>query len=367
MLINNLQAHIALSRSIIDTAIARVLDRAWLVLGPEVKEFESAFAAYVGVSHCVSVANGTDALELALRAADVKQGDLVATVANAGMYTTLAMRAAGARPFFMDVSAENMLVDKREVTRAIAAGVKAVVITHLYGLAVPQIQSMVESCRAAGIKIIEDCAQAHGAEIEGRKVGAFGDMACFSFYPTKNLGALGDGGAIVSNDDDLASTASKLRQYGWSSKYNVELPGARNSRLDELQAAILLDFLPLLDSWNEKRRHVARAYGEGIKHPSVELPRAFTKNYVAHLYVIKTKERESLRNHLQQKGICSDIHYPVPDHRQPILQGETDLVPLPQTEQLAGEILTLPCYPEMTDEEVAQVIDAVNTWPHPQT
>lgn len=364
MLINNLQAHITQSRSIIDAAIARVLDRAWLVLGPEVKEFEAAFAGYVGVSHCVSVANGTDALELALRAAGVQPGDSVATVANAGMYTTLAMRATGARPFFMDVSPASMLVNESEVARAIAANVKVIVVTHLYGLAVPEISKIVKSCRAAGIKVIEDCAQAHGAEIDGKKVGSFGDMACFSFYPTKNLGALGDGGAVVSNDDSLAAAVSRLRQYGWSSKYNVELPGARNSRLDELQAAILLGFLPLLDTWNERRRHIAQSYGEKIKHPAVVLPSAFGKNYVAHLYVIKTKGRDALRSHLQEQGISSEIHYPVPDHQQPILKGETDLIILPNTEALANDILTLPCYPEMTDEEITQVINAVNAWSH---
>lgn len=362
ILINDLGAHSKVLRPVIDDAIARVLSRGWFVLGPEVTAFEGEFARYVGVAKCVSLANGTDALELALRAVGISAGDTVATVANAGMYTTTALIAINAKPFFMDVDAESCVVRLAECERAIAAGVKAVVVTHLYGYAVPELKAIAELCSARGVPLVEDCAQAHGAKIDGKMVGSFGDIACFSFYPTKNLGALGDGGAVATNNASLADTVARLRQYGWSAKYEVTLGHASNSRLDELQAAILRGFLPLLDGWNERRRKIAELYATLISHPNIKLPEFNAEEYVGHLYVIKTENPAALREHLKAKDIASEVHYPIPDYRQPVFKNVYADISLANTEALAKSILTLPCYPELTDEQVLQIAEAVNSW-----
>ena len=365
MLINNLSAHFTSYRSAIDSAIKRVLDRAWFVLGPEVESFEKSFANFIQTTNCCSVANGTDALEIALRSCGVNTGDKVATVANAGMYASTAILSIGGTPFFLDVDLDTHLVMKSEVDRAIASGVKAIVVTHLYGLAQIEIAAIAASCRTAGVKLIEDCAQAHGAIVNGMRVGSFGDAGCFSFYPTKNLGALGDGGAVVCRDAEFAAKVTQLRQYGWESKYQVELTGARNSRLDEIQAAVLSELLPHLDIWNARRREIASRYSCSIVHPAVTLPSVRGDDYVAHLFVVRSAERDSLRQHLLKLDIATDVHYPIPDHRQPVFGSSLANVHLPNTEQLAQEVLTLPCYPEMSLTEVEHVISAVNTWKVP--
>jgi len=362
MLINDLSLKISNNRKAIDAAIALVLNRSWLVLGPEVNEFESTFSSYIGVKFCRTVANGTDALEIGLRALGVKQGDKVATVANAGFYTSTALLAIGAEPYYLDVDLETRVVSLTEIERAIKAQVKAIVVTHLYGKAVSDIVEIAAKCSAAGVLLVEDCAQAHGAKIDGKQVGSFGDIACFSFYPTKNLGALGDGGAIVTNDPALSEGVARLRQYGWSLKYQVELSGARNSRLDEMQAAILSVFLPHLDSWNIRRREIATAYSTQIKNDALRLPAIGGEDYVAHLYVVRTQHRLSLQAHLRSHEIASDIHYPIPDTKQPVFKSRFANISLPNTELLAEEVITLPCYPEMTDSDVQQVIAAVNSW-----
>lgn len=362
MLVNNLSAHVSRHRTAVDTAIKRVLDRSWFVLGPEVEAFEKLFSAYIGISHCCSVANGTDALELALRALGVQAEDKVATVANAGMYTTTAALAIGAKPVFMDVGLENFVVTLEEVDRILHQGVKAIVVTHLHGRAIPQIAEIAEQCQKAKVILVEDCAQAHGARVGVKQVGSFGDAGCFSFYPTKNLGALGDGGAVVCRDAALAEKVGRLRQYGWTGKYQVDLVGARNSRLDEIQAAILSEFLPHLDSWNMRRREIAVRYSTEISHPNLVLPPIGEESYVAHLYVIRSPQRDALREHLRRQDIATDIHYPIPDYRQSVFEGLYANICLANTEQLAQEILTLPCYPEMTRDEVTRVIDAVNSF-----
>lgn len=360
--INSLSAHSRVLRPQIEKAIARVLDRGWFILGPEVKEFEENFAKYVGVERCVSLANGTDAIELSLRAVGIKAGDLVATVANAGMYTTTALIAIGAKPLFLDVDLETKVTTLAECKRAINAGVKAIVVTHLYGKALPEIKEIASFCKEKTIPLIEDCAQCHGAKIDGKMTGSFGDIASFSFYPTKNLGALGDGGAIATNNKDLADVVARLRQYGWTSKYEVALAGASNSRLDEMQAAILLEFLPLLGSWNERRRQIATLYSQLIKNSAIGLPKFSGEEYVAHLYVVRTQKPDSLREHLKSKGVASEVHYPIPDYRQPAFGDTYKNISLANTELLSNSILTLPCYPEMTDEEVKIVAEAVNSW-----
>lgn len=360
--INNLSARIDQHKTQIRVAIDRVIASGWLVLGPEVRQFEQAFAAYLGASHCVSLANGTDAIELALKAMGVSAGDQVATVANAGMYTTTALRAIGAEPYFMDVDLDTRGATFAEITRAIEAGVKAVVVTHLYGLAVPEIAVIAEYCAQENIPLLEDCAQAHGAQINGKRVGTFGDAASFSFYPTKNLGALGDGGAVVTNNPGIAKKVGLLRQYGWTAKYKVEMPGARNSRLDEIQAAILSELLPYLDGWNTRRREIAARYSSEISHPNIVLPPVGKEDYVAHLYVVRSPQRDALRVHLRNCEIASDVHYPIPDYRQPVFAGLYANICLANTEKLVQEILTLPCYPEMARGDVNIVIDAVNTF-----
>jgi dTDP-3-amino-2,3,6-trideoxy-4-keto-D-glucose/dTDP-3-amino-3,4,6-trideoxy-alpha-D-glucose/dTDP-2,6-dideoxy-D-kanosamine transaminase len=362
MNINDLSARIRSYNSRLEEAVHRVIGSGWFVLGPEVKRFEQSFADYLGTAHCISLANGTDAIELALQALGVERGDRVATVANAGMYTTTALLVIGAEPFFLDVEVASRNTTLAEVERALAAGVKAVVVTHLYGLAVPQIRQIAECCARQGVPLLEDCAQAHGARVEGRCVGTFGDAASFSFYPTKNLGALGDGGAVVTGNGAIAEKVMRLRQYGWTTKYQVELSGARNSRLDEMQAAILSVFLPDLDAANARRREIAACYSAGLIHPDVSLPAQTGDDYVAHLYVVQSARRDTLRAHLRDCEIATDVHYPIPDYRQPVFGNRFESVRLENTERLTCEILTLPCYPEMTDAQVGQVIDAVNAW-----
>ncbi len=365
ILINNLSTKMANYRHDVNEAIARVLDSSEFILGSETKNFESQFARYIQVNHCCCVANGTDAIELALRAIGLQSGDKIATVANASMYSCTGIIAIGGIPIFMDVDLKSNLVTLNEVVTAISRGVKAVIVTHLYGQAIPEIKEIAEICRTAGVFLIEDCAQAHGAIVQNRKVGSFGDVGCFSFYPTKNLGGLGDGGAIVTNSSKIGKTLTQLRQYGWSEKYKVELAGGRNSRIDEIQASLLSTFLPYLNGWNDRRREIASQYTCNITNHHVILPPVRGSDYVAHLYVLRSKERNSLREFLKSVGIMSDIHYPIPDYCQPIFENRFSHLYLPNTEQLAKEVLTLPCYPEMTQTDVDKVISAVNNWPNP--
>jgi dTDP-4-amino-4,6-dideoxygalactose transaminase len=339
-----------------------VIGSGWFVLGRELEAFEAEFAAYCGAAHCIGVANGTDALELALRASGVGPGGRVLTVANAGAYSTTAIRAAGAEPVFVDIDDGTLLVDAAELGRQLAsARASALIVTHLYGRLVPAIGEIAAAARRAGVPLIEDCAQAHGARLGGRMAGTFGDFGCFSFYPTKNLGALGDGGALVTGSAERRDRVRMLRQYGWAGKYRIELAGGRNSRLDEVQAAVLRVKLPKLDGWNERRREIAHQLTRGIRHPKVRCPQHAGEDYVAHLYVVRTAERGSLQEHLRARGIASDVHYPLLDYQQPAF-GAGDEYRNPVAERACREVLTLPCFPEMTDDEVAAVVEAVNGW-----
>jgi len=338
--------------------VNRVLASGWYILGRECAAFEEEFAAYCGVPYCVSVANGTDALELALRSLAIGPGDTVATVANAGGYSTTAIRAAGAEPLFIDIDAATMNMSAPDLTARLTPRVRAVIATHLYGR-MADVPALLAVATAAGVPMIEDCAQAHGASLAGRKAGSWGALACFSFYPTKNLGALGDGGAITTADAQLAGKVRSLRQYGWSSKYHSAEYG-RNSRMDEMQAAILRAKLPHLDSWNARRRQIAKAYNAALTGQPVVCPPVAGEDYVAHLYVLRTGSRDEMRAALRNRGIATDIHYPVPDHLQhAALAAHAEPGPLPQTEQSAREVLTLPCYAELEDSEVATVAAAL--------
>ena len=278
------------------------------------------------------------------------------------MYSSIAILATGAIPLYVDVFADTMLIDVQDVLRTLANHkVDAIIVTHLYGL-LANIEEIVTIARKYGVPVIEDCAQSHGASRLGKKAGSFGDIACFSFYPTKNLGAIGDGGAIVTSRKDLSDRVKSFRQYGWSSKYTLTLPGGRNSRLDEIQAAILRVKLPLLDQWNNRRRNIAARYSKGIDNVKVITPKVYGEEYVAHLYVIRSDNRDELRQYLTESGVPSDVHYPIPDYAQPAYSQHFSGKQFPITECVSSQVLTLPCFPEMTDDEVNIVIDCVNSW-----
>ena len=342
-------------------ALGDVLDSGAFVLGHECARFETAFAAWCGARHCVGVANGTDAIEIALRALGIGASDAVATVANAGGYATTAIIACGATPVYVDVDNVTCNIDVAALAAAIAEGVRAVVLTHLYGrLATPA--AVAKLCAAAGIHLIEDCAQAHGAKLGGRRAGTFGVTGCFSFYPTKNLGALGDGGAIVTDDAGVADKVRRLRQYGWQAKYQSTDAGGRNSRLDELQAAVLSLKLPYVDAQNARRRAIATRYTERISNPAIDVPMRDGEADVVHLFVVRSRHRDVLAAHLRREGVQTDVHYPLPDHRQPVFGARFATTKLPVTERLANEVLTLPCHPAMTDDEVSHVIAACSAF-----
>lgn len=366
---NDLKRAHPLLQGELKAAAARVIDSGWTILGPEVEAFEQAWAQHAGAAFCVGVASGSDALQLALRALDLGPGDRVLTVANAGGYATQAILAIGAQPVFVDIDADSLLLDRDALRAALVPGVRALVVTHLYGrmAAMPEILAL---CRAAGVPVIEDAAQAHGAAWDGRRAGGWGDLSCFSFYPTKNLGALGDGGAVCCSDPALATRLRQLRQYGWQPKYRVQLAGGMNSRLDEMQAAFLRVLLPSLEAANTARRRVADRYLAVLADlPGGARPaRPAAAVDVAHLFVLRHPDRDGLRARLLQRGIQTDIHYPVADHLQPgfaLRAAQLGQAPLPtagalpHTERACADILSLPCHPWLEDGEVARVEDAL--------
>ncbi|HLM06893.1 MAG TPA: DegT/DnrJ/EryC1/StrS family aminotransferase [Blastococcus sp.] len=342
-------------------AVDQVLTSGWYVLGPQHDAFEREFAAATGAAHCVGVANGTDALELALLGAGCRPGDEVVTAANAGMYTATAARKAGLVPRFADVAPDTLLLTAATVEPALTPRTRAVVVTHLYGR-LADVGPLRDLCRAAGVALVEDCAQAAGATGPEGPAGSLADIAAFSFFPTKNLGALGDAGAVVTSDPDRAALVRRLGQYGWSSKYTVSEPNGRNSRLDELQAAVLRVKLPHLAGWNARRREIVARYADALgsgPRRMVHGADAGSPAYVGHLAVVSGPDREGDRAVLAEAGIRTDVHYPVPDHRQPVLAGATAGLSLPVTERAATEILTLPCFAEMTETEIERVFDVL--------
>lgn len=339
----------------------RVITSHWYVLGNEVSSFEQEFAAYCCTSACVSLANGTDALELGLRALDVGADDPVMLAANAGFYGSTAVHAIGATPVYIDVDPETLTMSAgalREELRKVRP--KAIIVTHLYGQ-LADIESIAAIAGEAKIPVVEDCAQSHGAARGGRRAGSFGTIGCFSFYPTKNLGALGDGGAVVTNSAELDTRLRQLRQYGWRTKYHVDVSGGRNSRLDEMQAAILREKLPHLDRWNAERRRIARRYNEAFSDLPLRCPASVGDDYVAHLYVLRISGRDAFRAFLREHGVTTDVHYPVPDHHQAAYASPAGSC-LPVTEAACGEVVSLPCFPGMTDKEVEHVSHAVRLY-----
>jgi dTDP-4-amino-4,6-dideoxygalactose transaminase len=344
----------------IDQCALIALDSGRWFFGEQVNSFETSFARYCGVKRALTVANGTDALEIALVVAGAK-GREVITVANAGGYTTTACRIIGAIPVYVDIDPDSLLMSPPAALLAVTPQTAAIVVTHLYGrLAdIHALRSGLISRGRQDITIIEDCAQSHGAVRNGHYAGSLGDMGIFSFYPTKNLGAIGDGGAIVCTDDDLARLIVQLRQYGWSERYHSVVPYGRNSRMDEIQAAILCVKLPYLDEWNARRRQIVQRYSEVALRPlSVWFDNSSA--FVAHLAIARHPERDRIRNFLQDLGVTTDIHYPIIDCDQPSQQVLPSVVhDLGVTRQVVNEIFTLPCFPEMTDEEVRYVCECL--------
>lgn len=328
------------------------------ILGAEVERFESEFADYLGGGLCVGVANGTDALELALRAAGVRPGNIVATVANSVSASAAAIQQIGARPLYVEIEEATMLmsVDALEDEFARGSGIAAVLPVHLYGNPA-DMPGIVDVCSANGAVVIEDCAQAHGARIHGRRAGTFGLAAAFSFYPTKNLGALGDGGAIFTRDTALRDEVRLLRQYGWRTRYISEVPGC-NSRLDEIQAAVLRSKLPSLDDSNARRTLIARRYSSRLAAQGLLLP-VVANGFEAvwHQYAIRTPDRDDLRRKLEHAGIFSSVLYPVPLHHQPAYLDAG--ISLPITERACKEVLCLPCHPGLDLEDVDRVCDVI--------
>jgi dTDP-3-amino-2,3,6-trideoxy-4-keto-D-glucose/dTDP-3-amino-3,4,6-trideoxy-alpha-D-glucose/dTDP-2,6-dideoxy-D-kanosamine transaminase len=337
----------------------RFLSSGRYVLGPEHEAFERDFADFLGVRHCVGVASGTDALELALVACGCRGGNAILTAANCGGYTTTAARKAGLRVRFADVDESTLGLSRSTVEAALTPDVKAVVVTHLYGL-LGDVEGVVELCRERGIVVIEDCAQAAGAQRDGRRAGAFGDGAAFSFYPTKNLAALGDGGAVATNNDEIAVRVRLLRQYGWETKYEVSLAGAQNSRLDELQATLLRVRLGRLDNWNRRRREIVERYADVLAPDVGRFVSRRDEGYVAHLAVAVFEDRERARETLEEAGIATDVHYPIADHQQPAWRDEYPDVTLPVTERAVQHVLTVPCFPELTEEEIQRVCEVLH-------
>jgi dTDP-4-amino-4,6-dideoxygalactose transaminase len=361
---NDPRAAYLAQRAEIDAAIARVLEGGWYILGEEVAGFERAFAAWLGVGDAVGVANGTDALVLALRACGIGHDDTVATVSHTAVATVAAIEIAGAKPLLLDIDPATCTMDPAALEQALArppsGPVRAVIPVHLYGHPA-DLSAIAPLAERHGAALIEDCAQAHGATWESRRVGGFGDAACFSFYPTKNLGALGDGGLVATRRPDIAERLRMLREYGWRARYVSDVPGI-NSRLDELQAAILRVKLARLDEDNARRQAIAAIYDEGLAGTGLVLPaRDRRATHVFHQYVVRTPDRDGLRDRLKQAGIGTNIHYPVPVHLQPAYLGRVALgsAGLAETERAAREVLSLPMFPQLTDRQAEEVVAAL--------
>jgi len=346
----------------LDEALGRVLASGWYILGPEVDAFEREFAAYIGTDHCVGVGNGLDAIELALRALGVGAGDEVIVPANTYIATWLAVTRLGARVVPVEPSLETYNLEPDRVEAAITPRTRAIVAVHLYGQPA-DIEPLRTIASVRGVRLVEDAAQAHGATYRAQHVGGLGDAAAWSFYPTKNLGALGDGGAVTTNDPDVAARVRALRNYGSRTKYVNEFLGV-NSRLDEMQASVLRVKLPLLDDWNRRRRRVAARYLDGLRGTALRLPvTAPAVDPVWHLFVVRSDQRDRLQEHLTKSGVQTLIHYPIPPHRQvAYLDLGYPVGAFPIAEQIHRECLSLPIGPHLNDDQVGHVISAVRTF-----
>jgi dTDP-4-amino-4,6-dideoxygalactose transaminase len=351
----------------IDAAVQRALESGWYILGKEGAAFEAEFAAWLGAGqHAVGCANGTDALALVLRGLGIGPGMAVATVSHTAVATVAAIEMVGATPLLLDIDPDTYTMDADELASVIdhpppgLPPLKAVIAVHIYGQAC-ELGPMLEATRAAGIPLIEDCAQCHGATLDGQMLGTIGTAAAFSLYPTKNLGALGDGGVLSTADAELAERIAAIRQYGWKERYISSLVGI-NSRLDEVQAAILRVKLTALDAGNARRRAIAAAYDAALAGSSVAPPhRRPGAEHVFHQYVLRTEDRAAIQAQLKAQGVGTGIHYPVPVHLQSAYKDRTPLGPAgcAETAKAAGEVLSLPMYPELTDAQVERICGAL--------
>jgi len=356
----------------IEAAIHRVLESGWYILGREVQEFEQEFAAYVGMPYAVGVASGTDALELALRGCKVGRGDLVFTVSHTAVATVSAIERCGATPILIDIDPETYTISPHRLEQTVqkffqnpkfAQRLKAIIPVHLYGhpADLPAIMSIAGKY---GMVVIEDCAQAHGARLENRMVGSWGDLGAFSFYPTKNLGCLGDGGLVVCKDPELAARMRALREYGWQERYISSFPGI-NSRLDELQAAILRVKLSKLEDNNQRRREIAHTFDQTLATTAIHAPAvAADVIHAYHLFVVRCEQRDRLRQALLSQGIGTAIHYPFAVHSQPAFRHRvlTGVGGMENTDKICREILSLPLYPELGDDEILRIVRALARW-----
>ncbi|MGI8737890.1 MAG: erythromycin biosynthesis sensory transduction protein eryC1 [Candidatus Eremiobacter antarcticus] len=357
----DLQGQLADLRPEFEAALDEIYRSATFIMGPQVERFEEAFADFCGASHCVSVGSGTAALKLTLQALEIGPGDEVIVPANTYIASALAVSLVGARPVPVDID-QYYHMDPALVEQAITPRTKALMPVHLYGQAMPMTGPL-RLAASHGLKVVEDACQAHGAIIEGRRAGTIGDAGCFSFYPSKNLGALGDGGAVVTNDAGLAEAVRLRRDFGQRKKYEHLIKG-ENSRLDTIQAAFLLAKLKHLTAWNDRRRALAASYDRELAALGVRPPlRRAADAHVYHLYVIEFPNRDRARAFLQDEGIHTGVHYPVPFHRQPAY-ADLDLPAgsLPKAERSCLRVLSLPMFPEMTDSQLGRVVRAIRSY-----
>lgn len=334
------------------SSIEEVLDSGWYILGDKVKEFEQEFAKFCQAKHCIGVGNGTDAITLTLMALGIGQGDEVICPSLTATFTALAISATGAKPIFAEIDEATYTIDPNEIEKLITANTKAIIPVHLYGHPA-NMDPIMELAKKHKLFVIEDACQAHGAEYKGKKVGSIGEAGCFSFYPTKNLGGLGDGGAITTNNPDLAKKIEMIRNGGQETRYRHTLMG-RNSRLDAIQAAILLVKMKHLESWNEDRRKIAETYIKELNSANVVLPlEAKWAKSTYHQFVIRVKNREETMKKLLDNEIQTQIHYPIPAHLQPIYK--TENIDLATTQRACEEILSLPIYPELPLNKIEKI------------
>jgi len=343
----------------IEASVLGVIRGGRYILGDEVCALEAEFSKYIGVSNCVGVANGTDALQLAMMALDLKVGDEVVTVSHTAVATVAAIESLGLTPVLVDVDPNFYTLNCSQLEEVVTPKTRAVIAVHLYGQAA-DLEDLKLFCNTRNLFLIEDVSQAHGAKWNGERLGSFGDIACFSCYPTKNLGAIGDAGLIVTNDDSLASKARMFREYGWKDRYISSVPG-RNSRLDEMQAAILRIKLKYLDKDNFRRYALAALYDEELKNLDLIIPaRRKNSDHVFHLYVMRTKKQKELVEFLLGKQINIGIHYPLPIHMQPAYKGRLrTAASMKITEMLAQEVISLPMYPELELVQVKKVVSCL--------
>ncbi|HSL23021.1 MAG TPA: DegT/DnrJ/EryC1/StrS family aminotransferase [Vicinamibacterales bacterium] len=352
-----LQLRPAEDAAAVQAAIARVIERGWFVLGPELEAFETEFAGACGLPLAVGVGTGTDAIALALRALGIGPGDEVITTPLSAAYSALAIMMAGARPVFADIDPDRLTLDPDAAAAAVTPRTAALLPVHLYGQAA-DMEAIAAVAGRHNLAVVEDCCQAHLATCAGRPVGAFGAAAAFSFYPTKNLGALGDGGGVTTADAQLAERVRRLRNGGQTDRYHHAEPGV-NSRLDEIQAAVLRARLPFLPGWTRVRRTLAAAYREALRDArSVRVPAQRDAGHVYHLFVVRAGQRQRLQGHLIERGIETLVHYPVPIPRQPAMAG-VDPDPCPRADRVCDEILSLPLHPGLTEADVERTAAAI--------